>query len=209
MYYHDLGKQVLFWNPRCGLSTLREWCSRVTKEKIPLTPEGPYAKVGEGKENILIVRDPIDRFVSILNHPLVFHYLGPAMGIGRIELFLDLLEKNGLNFNDHLRLQCRLQDKPGVHETEDISSFFTHIIRLEDGNLIEKVNKLTRNTISDIWENTRDKKLKHFIAYNPGKYPYKFTDMDMITEDILNEERIERIKKLYHWDYIHFYPELL
>lgn len=209
MYYCDLGEEILYWNPRCALSTLRKWSSIVTNKTIPQTQSDPYVKLNEGKNNILVVRDPVDRFISILNHPLVFHYLGPAGGRGRIELFLDLLEKNGLNFNDHLRLQCYLQDKPEAHKEEDIASYFTEIIRLEDGDLIPTLNEITENRTPNIRENTRDKKLKHFIAKNPDKFPYRFANMDLITKDILNKERIERIKKLYHWDYIHFYPELL
>ena len=212
MYYYDIGDYEIFFNPRCALSTIREWGIGIRKKGIPSIFDAapsifdwPYKMaLTTEREKVLVIRNPTERFISILNHVVVFECVNNLDTKARVPLFLDVLEKDGLNFNDHLRLQCRFQDNSELYKVENPSKYFDHILRLEDGNLIERLNTLTGYLSEDIYVNTTQEKIDY-----PENYFYDYTKMEFITKEDITEEMLQRIKKLYYYDYKHFYPELL
>ncbi len=165
---------ILYSSPRCAVTSLHEWFKtfRPLKSKI-----------------IIVVRNPINRFASTLNHPLIFKYIGNEYSKKRIDMLLTYLEKNGIGVNEHFQLQS---DKP--------ASYFTHIIRMEDGNIINKLNQITNSTSEDFLLNSAQDKLD-----NPDNYDFDYSKIEIITPSDFNDKHLARIRSLYKSDFENFY----
>jgi hypothetical protein len=206
-------KFILYWNARCACTSLKNWfyfVDRDTYSHVALIngngvslPSNrvhmvvPYIEIPfkiSNDENlkdyvsILVTRNPVDRLVSVLNHS-VLEVLGVTNlnkhKIERMEDLLRFLEERDMdsNIEHHLNLQCLFPDNHNCHKGP-IRDRFNHILRIEDGPVIPRINQILGTNVPDFRENISDKD-----SYVP--FP----------------EQVERIKKLYAWDYFHFYPD--
>lgn len=122
---------------------------------------------------------------------MVFKHIGDEYGKNRIDMLLAYLEKNGIDIDAHFRLQS---DKP--------ASYFTHIIRIEDGNIINKLNQITNSTSEDFLLNSTQDKLD-----DPDSYDFDYSKIEIVTPLDFNNEQLARIKNLYKSDFKNFYDK--
>lgn len=212
-------KFLLFHNPKCACTTLKGWAYSV---KYPESTEwkdetircaiwmDELVELGKDDEfkRILVVRNPIHRFVSSLNSPVIFDFIGEYYGKERISIFLDYL----INIRDRELL-------PDIHlqpQFIDHQEFFTHIIRLEDAPLIPTLNSIVGVDCLNISHNITSLKFenpKYFTregvdwGYNVNK-DFDYTKIEKVTVEDLTEKHIKIIKELYRKDF-NYYPEEL
>ena len=202
MYYlkDDKRKIILFWNPRCACMSLKHWFHELTGTDMPPDTNEQKATYEmmrqDGHKKIIVVRDPIKRFVSICNHLIIYDYISEELkGIERVDALLDFIEKNGTNSNHHFELQCLSHDNPDAHLNEDVAGRFAHIIKIEDGNIISELNKIVGTKTEDYQINIGT----HFNRL--------FDEMGIMRITHLTKEQEERVKKIYSQDYKHFYND--
>ncbi len=237
MYYLEdkERKFILFWSARVACTSMRFWFCDLTDTKAQEGLGGQMATFEKmhdtDSKRIIVVRNPISRFVSILNHTIIYAYIEGRIphphddkewsfvkykGADRIDPFLDYLERDGLRTNHHFELQCLSPDRPDWHKHNDVSKMMTHIIKVEDylpiielkcknnpekkfPSVIPELNRIVGSDVIDWTINTgrdaRDLFIKKGIEY--------------VTINDLTDTHIERIKKLYHYDFKHFYPNEL
>ena len=204
-------KFILYWNARCACTSLKNWFyfvdKNVTSDVVMINGNGvvlpskmihfvtPYieeplriSKEYRDHRSILVTRNPVDRLVSVLNHPVL-----ESMEITnlvkdknqRLNDLLRFLESKDMNTNveHHLNLQCLFPDNHNMHKGP-IRGIFDRILRIEDGPVIPRLNDLLGTKVPDFHENISKK--DSFVPSN---------------------EQVDRIKKLYAWDYFHFYPD--
>lgn len=205
-------KFLLYWNARCACTSLKNWfyfLDRVDTGKSVIAVNGngivlPSKKVHmvvpyiekplrireryKDYTSILVTRNPVDRLVSVLNHPVL-----ETMRITRFEKsksermddLLDFLESIDLNVDveHHLNMQCLYSDNHNYHKGP-IRGMFDHILRIEDGPVIPRLNRILNVVVPDFRENISPKD-----SYVP------------------TAAQVKRIKVLYGWDYFHFYPD--
>jgi hypothetical protein len=222
LYYYlkNLDKKfLLFHNPRCACTTLKAWAHAAKYTELPEWRDetiicATWINELIGFENnkefkkILVVRNPINRFISFLNFSVTFEFIGDYYGKERIDLFLDYLENikmEGLLPDIHY--QPQFIDRPG---------FFTHIIKLEDFQLIKVLNLITGSNVQeDLMINKTSMKFNY-----PDEFKYEgrelgyckkefdYSKIELITRKDLTEEQTKRIKELYKKDF-YYYPEEL
>jgi len=205
-------KYLVFHNPRCACTTVKQWHSRVIhptltdtfvdhtkiKYSIDHLEEHPDWK------RILVVRDPVDRLVSVMNHSIVSNYIqgwNELPKAERIERFIELIDNGGRVLDPHFQQQYI--HRPG---------FFTDIVRIEDGNLIERLNELTGAVVPDIHANVTAEKrdiadsLLHEGArhgYNK-KRAFDYAKFELMTRADLNDKHLGVIWREYYNDFSYY-----
>jgi len=137
---------------------------------------------------IIVVRNPINRFVSVLNHPLIFDYIDTDYSMGRIDKLLDYLENNGMD-NGHF-----------LPQSNQPKAYFTNIVRVEGGDLIKQLNEITGIRTEDYFLNSIEDKLS-----NPNNYEFDYRQLDIIKPEHLTKQQESRIRELYKSDFTEFY----
>lgn len=237
MYYLEDKKRefILFWSPRVACTSMKFWFRDLTGEELPLNnneQQGTYEKLHDNDfKKIIVVRNPIGRFVSILNHTVIYGNIEDRIphpkedadwsfvkykGKDRIDPLLDYIEENGLLSNHHFELQCFSHDNPKGHTYTNIGKLMTHVVKIEDNlPIIPKKNKnndekvfpsvipeLNRIVGADVIDWT----------INTGRDArdlFAKKGIEYVTIDDLTEEQIKRIKKLYYYDFKYFYSDEL
>lgn len=204
-------KFILYWNARCACTSLKNWFYFVDRHSMSnvvmmngngvvlpskkihfVVPyiENPFriSKMYKDHTAILVTRNPVDRLVSVLGHPIM-----ETMGITslskdksmRMNDLLEFLEGKDINSNieHHLNMQCLYPDNHNYHKGP-IRGMFNHILRIEDGPIIPRLNQILGTNVPDFRENVSSKD-----SYVP------------------TADQVHRIKQLYAWDYFHFYPD--
>lgn len=205
MYFlkNDHRKFIIFWNARCACTSVKNWFYFYEKNipneyvavimkidgeevRIPsikihqISPynSDSYANLNgnEGYMKILIVRNPYDRFASVLSHPILTE-LGISMENPNdtADKLLELLEEKGCAIDHHFEQQLYFPDKPDADPNTEITKF-DKIIRCEDGDVTKQLNK--------IFDSTK--------TFEENKSTQKIT---------LYFEQKERVRKLYANDF--------
>lgn len=204
MYYLEDKKRkfIIFWSARVACTSLKEWFKKLggenektaymTISKMKCTDKILNSKL----KKIVVVRDPVKRFVSILNHySLIGLYIHDKTK-GRIEKLLRLLEKKGTTINHHFELQCYVHDDweygDELHKRENFIGYFDEILKLEDGPLIPRLNSLLGLSTPDVVVNTT------------ARNNLAIEGVEIVTVDDLTVDHIKRIQNLYYYDYFNF-----
>jgi hypothetical protein len=199
MFYSEVpGKFVVFWNPRCGCTSIKTWFAKINGMKIPENPldihpmtplkADSFAALQRHSLRIIVVRHPLERFASILNHKSIYHFIPGDKGLSRIDRLLNYLERSKEDTYDHFRIQSFFPDNPKAHEILNLRNTFDHIIRLEDGHPVAKLNTI-------LGTKTEDYHLH--VGANAG-------DVKISVKDC-TPEQVDRIERYYRIDYSHFY----
>ena len=208
MYFlkDDAHKFVIFWNARCACTSVKNWVYFYTKNIpeefigiilkgnvqlpstsihsiVPYNEEAYRELIGNpGYKKVIVVRNPYDRFVSVLDHP-VLGTLDLKMGSDAetAEKLLSTLEQKGCLIDHHFGQQVFLSDAPEV-DFSTVIGMFDHIIRCEDSDVTQQLNSIFNYT-RQFKLNVSDKKDKLQLTY----------------------EQKQRIRKLYEKDFNFFY----
>lgn len=208
MYFlkDDAHKFVIFWNARCACTSVKNWVYFYTKNipeefvgvilkgnvQLPSTAihsmvpynEEAYRELTEnnGYKKVIVVRNPYDRFVSVLDHPILGEFgLKTDTDVETAEKLLAFLEEKGCLIDHHFGQQVFLPDNPDADFSTVISKF-DHVIRCEDGDVTKQLNTIF-NCSRHFELNVSDKKDKIQLSY----------------------EQRQRIRKLYEKDFKFFY----
>ena len=202
MYYLDDPKRkfTLFINYRVASRSLEAWFHSLGHdEPLPHRLNDSYAKLQEDTRKIIVVRDPIDRFVSMLNHPSAFGY-DPVKYVNKnkVEEFLTFLESGESKADAHFDLQSRCADSENI----DMRGLFTDIVRIEDGSPTEQLNKLLGVEGDTARVNVTAEK----VLLPINKHGFDYTLSGTVSKDDLTSEQINRIKGVFKQDFLNFYP---
>jgi hypothetical protein len=221
---------ILCWTPRCACTSTKAWWRTLCGNKEITDIEALHIETPvdiidwdsflKTEKRIIVVRNPIDRLVSLLNHGVVFQ-LVDSPGMERIDELLAVLQKTDLtsysheHFHHHANLQCCIYDKNKMHEQVDISSFFTHIIKLENGDISKQLNSIVdcgkelylNKTENNSFSVSGKKRISE--EYDAPQKEFSVINVPVIKRTDLTEQHIAQIKDLYYWDFKWFYPEAL
>ncbi len=198
---------VLFWSPRCACTSLRYWAgaiSTVYDTNMMTAKNGPLIcnRILQNETpKILVIRSPLKRFASVLNHFEMIPKFTKEKSKKRIDIMLDILEKKGHLLDHHTKLQCYVEDDEDLYKTDNFSSNFNHILKLEDGSLISRLNAIVGTNTKNFYANSRRAHINKKKALG--------IETELVDAEDFTEKQIDRIKKIYYWDFKHFYSELL
>ncbi len=237
MYYLEdkERKFILFWSPRVACMSLKYWFHGLTETEMPPSTAGQKVTCEKMQrldcKKIIVVRNPIDRFVSILNHTIIYRYIEGRIpdphkdanwgfvkhkGRNRIDPLLDYIEKNGVLSDHHFELQCFSHDNPKYHIDTNVSKMMTHVVKIEDN--LPAIGKKSKNNPEKLFPSVIPE-LNRIVGtesvdwtINTGKDArtlFSARGIEYLEKADLTGEQINRIKKLYHYDFLYFYPGLL
>lgn len=161
-----------------------------------------YGKPLAGKKTVVILRDPLDRWVSgVTQHFWVKHKT--ITNFSNSDLLWNYIT-NQISLDEHTELQSRFLE---TSNTDDLI-FFKQDLFLEKS--IRNFVKFELNITEDVWIDKR-----HLIKYNKSSNVYgKSIIKDYLSTMIKNDiDLVDRIKKFYKHDYdlintVKFYKNL-
>jgi hypothetical protein len=219
IYIHEY-KITIWWSAKCGCSTIKDLVfNKLQKLNKNDLHKNTYAKFDPqylNYKNILIVRDPINRFISSYN--MFFKIFCNMYKINKNLTFSEFVElifesrkkdnfthhsKINVSFNHHLINQFSesYTDLNKYCKENNINFHFDEVIKLEDFNSIDFMKKYFDIILKkDIIKN---KTLKN---NNNTTFVYDKTYNEIIKikndyQYYLNENIIKKIKEIYKNDY--------
>ena len=216
IYLHEY-KITIWWSAKCGCSTLKHLIFNIVQKKnLSDVHQNSYFSFFPeciNYKNILIVRNPINRFISAYNN--FFYTFVEMYNIKKNITFkefvkinlesrknCELLQGKNISLNHHTINQFGevFDDLDRYCVKNNINFKFDEIIKLEDFNEVEFIKKYFNIVLDkEIILNRTERKNQNIFVFDKIK-----EEIDLIHPDYqyyLNDEIIKDIKEIYKDDY--------
>lgn len=138
----------IFWNARCACTSAKFWFCAIQGIPVPNGvsvhgaagyDEDILSAMQSNTKKVLIVRDPVTRIGSIINHPIM-----SDLGIDGIDQLLDYLESNQWPIEHHLDPQAWLPAENRFITKEELTVDYT--IQSDLCNVTAELDRITGNS---------------------------------------------------------------